>query len=175
MRVAGLALGLALGHAGRTWALFASGQLLTNIASVTFAFPNGSGGAGMPSVGPDFHGFAYSQSVFILATDYPMSCLKMYKTTPTAIVNPGDIVTWRVSVSNCGWMTHFDVTVTDAVPANTTIWSPLSGSWGGAGGGSWSTTQVVPPGQAGPFKLQWVLDRLAMRQTAWIEYQTTIQ
>lgn len=193
MRVAGLAVGLAVMLAGRTWALFASGQLLTNFASATYSLP--SGAAGQDS-DPGVNGLnvGNSASAWVVATDAPQLCLALFKYpsdvygAPQVAGNyPGDFVCFTIGFSNCGGYTISNVTVTDQMPGNTMragtypFSTYVTGGSGGAPTPSWATDLTGPwtgapvAGQIGPIYLRWTIKYVGYHKTGYLRYCVTIQ
>src|SRR5262245_37559243 len=64
-----------------------SGALLTNFASATFSLPSG-GGVTDTDAGTNIINIPNSQSAWILVTDSPQLCLKVWKSATDASWNP---------------------------------------------------------------------------------------
>lgn len=177
--------------AGRGEAALTSGQLLTNFASATFNLPSG-GAATDTDAGTNIINIPNSQTAWVIATDSPQLCMKLWKQAtdtswnPIAGQYPGTAVCFQISFSNCGGYSGFTVMVTDVLPANVVKGNAPAGSfWVSGGSGAinppLSATSLAGPwftytntGLTAPLYMRWILTRVGMHKTGYIRYCATI-
>ncbi len=184
---------------GRAWGIISSGLLLTNFTTATYALPSGSG-VDTTDTGVSCINIANSASAWVLVTDAPQLCMKLWKTAikdangtaytgpyPATLggVYPQTMVCFQIGFSNCGGFTGFSVTVTDMLPTNVVKGQSLPGSvWVMGGYGSiatpWASTLAGPwytgsnMGQVAPMYMRWLLGRVGMGKTGYIRYCVTV-
>lgn len=194
LAAAGIVLAWSLLPAGHAVAVVSSGLLLTNFLSATYALPSGAGvdeyktGIGIGSV-PN------SASAWVLAGTAPALCMASWKLvradgSGAQFANPGpesgDTLCFEIGFSNCGTVSGFAVTVTDALPANVTASQSVPGGVWVCGGGAapfvgWASSLAGPwntgswEGQQAPAYLRWVLDRVGMHKSGFIRYCAVVQ
>jgi len=176
----------------------AGGTLLTNFATASFQLPSGSPGT---SVDPGKNNLnqANSQTAWVLVTDSPQLCLKLWKQATNSIGTPltpvgipplpevfpqTDFVCFTISFSNCGGYSGFAVMITDVMPPGTVRGAAIGGSGYVQGGGSitptWANAMAgpwygLPPmGQIGPLYLRWILQKVGMNKTGFVRYCLTV-
>ena len=185
-------LAVCLLNSGPVCALGAN-AILTNFVSATYALPSGAGGFETVRQCKDIYNVTCVQSRWICVSDQPQLCMQAWKNTEPVtqtIAESGNLVCFNIGFCNCGSYSGFNVTITDAVPANTSMADaaagPVSKIWvnGGytpLGGPVWSNTDLNGPwyntdvtGQVGPLYMRWVLTKVGMRKTGYIRYCVTI-
>jgi hypothetical protein len=174
------------------------GTLLTNFVSASFQLPSGSPGLDVEA-GKNNLNLANSQTAWVLITDSPQLCLKLWKQATTSVGLPltavgvpplpevfpqTDFVCFTISFSNCGGYSGFSVMITDVMPANTVRGAAIGGSGYIQGAGTitptWASTLAgpwlgTPPmGQVGPLYLRWLLSRVGMNKTGFVRYCLTV-
>lgn len=178
--------------AGNSAQALGPGAILTNFVSATYALPSGAGGFETVRQCKDIYNVTCVQSRWICVSDQPQLCMTAWKMTEPVtqtVVESGNLVCFNIGFCNCGSYSGFNVTITDAVPANTSmadaaagplskIWvnggyTPLGGpNWSNDLAGPWYNTDVT--GQVGPLYMRWVLTKVGMRKTGYIRYCVTI-
>lgn len=187
----GMLVALALA-AGEAVATVTSGQLLTNFTSATYALPSGSG-VDATSPGVSIINIPNGASCWVLVTDAPQLCMKLWKTAiadpygaPVGTgVYPGDMLCFQIGFSNCGGYTGWSVHVTDVLPANTvkspsmpfSLWvaggyQSISTPWAKDLGGPWYLTSNA--GQTAPLYMRWLLGKVGMGKTGYIRYCVSV-
>ena len=191
-RLSVFAAALLVGGMASAASSLVAGAILTNFVSATYALPSGAGGFETVRQCTDIYNVTCVQSRWICVSDQPQLCMQAWKMTEPVtqtVVESGNLVCFNIGFCNCGGYSGFNVTVTDAVPANTSmadaaagpiskIWvnggyTPLGGpTWANSLAGPWYTTDVT--GQIGPLYMRWILTKVGMRKTGYIRYCVTI-
>lgn len=174
------------------FAALASGMLLTNFASATYALPSGAG-VGDTDPGTNSINVPNSATAWVIVTDQPQLCLKFWKVpvaygsfAPTTGQYPGNIICFTIGFSNCGNFSGMSVHITDMMPSNvvrsalppgaawtTGVPSPVCYTgWATALSGPWYS--VAAAGQLNPHYLRWILCMVGMHKTGYIRYCVTI-
>ena len=182
-----LALVAVLG--GRSEAL-TSGQLLTNFASATFNLPSGGPALDVDG-GTNVINIPNSQTAWVIVTDSPQLCMKLWKTATDTAWNPitsqfpGGTVCFQISFSNCGGYSGFSVILTDVLPANVVKANAAGGTfWVSGGNGTissiWATSLAGPwsngtnTGLTAPLYMRWILGRVGMGKSGYVRYCATV-
>lgn len=171
-------------------ALLTSGQLLTNFASATFNLP--SGGAALDTDGGTSNfNLPNSQTAWVLITDSPQLCMKLWKQptdtnwNPITSQFPGGKVCFQISFSNCGGYTGFSVMLTDVLPANVTMstggtfwisggYQSITTCWATSLGGPWFCNSLTNTGLTAPLYMRWILGHVGMGKSGFIRYCATV-
>jgi len=195
----GMVLLAAVLAGGRALGAVSSGLLLTNFTSATYALPSGSG-VETTDTGISCLNIANGASAWVLVTDAPQLCMKLWKTAisdasgtpnptpyPATLMGkyPGDMVCFQIGFSNCGGFTGFSVTITDLLPYWVVKGQSLPGSvWVNGGYGSigtpWASSLSGPwylgtnMGQVAPLYMRWLLGKVGYGKTGYIRYCVTI-
>jgi len=163
------------------------GAILTNFVSATYALPSGAGGFETVRQCKDIYNVTCVQSRWICVSDQPQLCMTAWKTTEPVtqtVAESGNLVCFSIGFCNCGSYSGFSVTITDAVPANTSmtaqtkVW--VNGTFGSLGGPNWANSLGGPwyntdvTGQIGPLYMRWVLQKVGMKKTGYIGYCVNI-
>jgi hypothetical protein len=182
------------GHGAR--AALTSGMLLTNFASATFSLPSGSAGTEV-SGGKNPMNIPNSQTAWVLVTDLPQLCMKLWKQAtniqgaplvPAEAYGQTDLVCFTISFTNCTGLSAWTITVTDIMPGNTVksgvfinapVWTRGTGNtitpqWATDLTGPWYGPSVPNAGQLGPLYLRWLLQYVGMYKSGYIRYCLTI-
>ena len=182
-----VAISLLAGGAVRAASTLGPGAILTNFVSATYALPSGAGGFETVRQCKDIYNVTCVQSRWICVSDQPQLCMSAWKTTEpvtASVAESGNLVCFSIGFCNCGSYSGFSVTITDAVPANTSmtaqtkVWvnggyAPLGGpNWANSLAGPWYNTDVT--GQVGPLYMRWVITKVGMRKTGYIGYCVNI-
>jgi len=173
-------------------ALLTSGQLLTNFASATFNLPS-RGQALDTDGGTNLFNIPNSQTAWVLITDSPQLCMKLWKKpmdtnwNPITSQFPGGKVCFQISFSNCGGYSGFSVMLTDVLPANVTMstvggggafwisggYGTISSIWATSLGGPW-ISGVTNTGLTAPLYMRWILGHVGMGKSGYVRYCATV-
>ena len=162
------------------------GQLLENYSAGQFIMGGGATEY-IKKAGFDRYGFPNSFTAWVLVTDTPQLCLRVWKTASFTTAEVGSEVCFTISFSNCGGYSGFNVTLIDYLPENVMFgFPPLDQRWidGPALGNIyWSTVSADGPwilateniyGQIGPIYVKWRFSFLGIEKSGYQRYCVTI-
>lgn len=194
--LAGAVLAACLAAGGPALAGPGSGAVLTNFVSASYSLSSGAPGFETVRICKDVYNVPCVTSRWICVSNQPQLCMQAWKNTEPVtqtVAESGNLVCFEIGFCNCGANTGINVTVTDAVPANTVMadqaLGPTSKVWVAGGFGTfanpmfsrnlagpwWGDNGEVVAGQEGPLYMRWVFAKVNPKRTGYIRYCVNIQ